>query len=78
MIRFATLNSEVELSFWASLASDKINKDKLDESARPLVGAYEIRPQDEPDLSCRIQIHGDALTNETLVYKASILNCPRS
>jgi hypothetical protein len=30
----------------SSLASHKINHDKLDDSARPVLGLYEIRPSD--------------------------------
>lgn len=71
MLKFATFASDIELPFYASLASHKINHDKLDDSARRLLGLYEIRPSDAPDASCRIQIHGNALTNDVLV-----LACP--
>ena len=68
MLKFATLISDIELSFYTSLASHKINHDKLDDSARRLLGLYEVRPSDSPESSCRLQIHGNALTNDTLVF----------
>lgn len=67
MLKFATLTSDIELPFYTSLASYKINHDKLDDSARRLLGLYEIRPSEAPEASCRIQIHGNALTNDALV-----------
>ena len=67
MLKFATLTSDIELPFYTSLASHKINHDKLDDSARRLLGLYEIRPTDSPDASCRLQIHGNALTAEGYV-----------
>ena len=56
--------SDVELPFYMALASTKINHDKLDDSARKILGRYEIRPTEAPNASCRIQIHGDALTSD--------------
>lgn len=61
-LKFATFTSDIELPFYTSLASHKINHDKLDDSARRLLGVYEIRPQDAPEASNRIQLHGNALT----------------
>ena len=66
MLKFATFNSDIELPFYTSLASHKINHDKLDDSARRLLGLYEIRSSDSPEASCRLQIHGNALTNDTV------------
>ncbi|KAL8716012.1 MAG: hypothetical protein Q9220_000679 [cf. Caloplaca sp. 1 TL-2023] len=66
MLRFATFTSDIELPFYTSLASLKINHDKLDDSSRQLLGLYEIRPLDAPDASCRLQVHGDALTGDTV------------
>ena len=66
MLKFATFNSDIELPFYTSLASHKINHDKLDDSARRLLGLYEIRSSDSPEVSCRLQIHGNALTNDTV------------
>ncbi len=67
MLKFATFTSDIELPFYTSLASHKINHDKLDDSARRLLGLYEIRPYDQPESSCRLQIHSNALTTDTLV-----------
>ncbi|KAF2457463.1 hypothetical protein BDY21DRAFT_385748 [Lineolata rhizophorae] len=61
-IQFAPYSSDIELAFYSSLASLKINHDRLDDSARKVLGLYELRPQDQPERSCRMQIHGNALT----------------
>ena len=66
MLKFATLSSDIELPFYTSLASHKINHDKLDDSARRLLGLYEIRSSDSPENSCRLQVHGNALTNDSV------------
>lgn len=75
MLKFATLISDIELSFYTSLASHKINHDKLDDSARRLLGLYEIRASDSPESSCRLQVHGNALTNDTLVFPTDMAMC---
>ncbi len=75
MLKFATLISDIELPFYTSLASHKINHDKLNDSARPLLGLYEIRPTDHPDGSCRLQIHGNALTADELVIPRNPTAC---
>ncbi|KXG53925.1 Molybdenum cofactor biosynthesis, MoeB [Penicillium griseofulvum] len=61
-MQYTPFASDIELPFYTSLASHKINHDKLDDSARPVRGLYEIRPSDPEAASCRIQIHGNALT----------------
>ena len=66
MLKFATLSSDIELPFYTSLASHKINHDKLDDSARRLLGLYEIRSSDSPENSCRLQVHGNALINDAV------------
>ena len=66
MLKFATLSSDIELPFYTSLASHKINHDKLDDSARRLLGLYEIKSSDSPENSCRLQVHGNALTNDAV------------
>jgi ubiquitin-like modifier-activating enzyme ATG7 len=64
-LKFAPWSSDIELSFYAALASLKINHDKLDDAARKIVGRYEVRPHDKPERSGRMQIHGNAFkTNE--------------
>lgn len=62
MLKYATFTSDIELSFYASLASHKINHDKLDDSAKRLLGVYEVRPTENPANSGRMQLHGNALT----------------
>lgn len=66
MLKFATFTSDIELPFYTSLASHKINHDKLDDSARRLLGLYEVRSSDSPEISCRLQIHGNALTSDAV------------
>lgn len=66
-LQYAPWLSDVELSFFSALASIKINHDKLDSSARKLLGLYEINPKDTAERSTRMQIHGNALTTDELV-----------
>ncbi|KAL9030648.1 MAG: hypothetical protein Q9196_001258 [Gyalolechia fulgens] len=66
MLKFATLTSDIELPFYTALASLKIDHDKLDDSSRRILGLYEIKPTDIPDASCRLQIHGNSLTNDVV------------
>ncbi|KAF1983605.1 E1-like protein-activating [Aulographum hederae CBS 113979] len=63
-LQFAPWSSEIELGFYASLASLKINHDRLDDSARKVLGVYELRPTDPPERSARMQILGNALTSD--------------
>ena len=63
-MQYVPFVSDIEMPFYSSLASHKINHDKLDDSARKLMGLYEIRPADAKGYSCRMQIHGNALTND--------------
>lgn len=68
--QFATFQSDIELPFYTSLASHKINHDKLDDSARRVLGLYEINQNDTEETSCRMQLHANALTVDESV-------CPR-
>jgi len=61
-LQFAPWCSDIELSFYAALSSLKINHDKLDDAARKLVGRYEIRSNDAPERSTRMQVYGNAFT----------------
>ena len=63
-MQYVPFASDIEIPFYASLASHKINHDKLDTSARRLLGLYEIRPADAKEHSCRMQIHANALTTD--------------
>ena len=64
MMQYTPFASDIELPFYTALASLKINHDQLDDSARKVLGLYEIRPSDSPNASSRMQIHGNALTND--------------
>ncbi|KAH0559110.1 Autophagy protein 7 [Trichoglossum hirsutum] len=55
-MRFAPFASDIELPFYTSLASLKIDHDRLDDSARRVLGLYEVRPNDPPEASCRMQV----------------------
>ena len=72
-LKFASLQSEVEVPFYTALASLKINHDKLDVSARKVLGVYELRPSADPPTSCRMQVRGNALTSDE-----SVLFLPKS
>ncbi|KAI1907189.1 Autophagy protein 7 [Ophidiomyces ophidiicola] len=60
-MQYTPFISDIEIPFYSSLASRKLNHDKLDDSARKLLGFYELRPSDLPQASCRMQINGNAL-----------------
>ncbi|KAJ5670220.1 Ubiquitin-like modifier-activating enzyme atg7 [Penicillium maclennaniae] len=62
-MQYTPFASDIELPFYTALASHKINHDKLDDSARSVLGLYEIRSSDAANASCRMQIHGNALTS---------------
>lgn len=66
-MQFAPFVSDIEISFYSSLASLKLDHDKLDDSTRRILGLYEIRPSDPPETSCRIQIRGNALVTDQWV-----------
>ncbi len=63
-LKFAPFSSEIELPFYTALSQFKIDVDKLDDSARPVLGLYEPRVTSSPDESCRMQVLGNALTSE--------------
>ncbi|KAF2259445.1 autophagy-related protein 7 [Lojkania enalia] len=63
-IKFTSWSSDLDVQFYAALAHIKINHDKLDDSARKVLGLYEVRPGDHPSRSARMQIHGNALTTD--------------
>lgn len=66
-VQYAPWSSDIELGFYAALASLKINHDKLDDSARKVLGLYEVRPSDKPERSCRMQITGSCMTTDEYV-----------
>ncbi|USP74951.1 hypothetical protein yc1106_02225 [Curvularia clavata] len=63
-LKFAPWMSDVDVQFYAALAHIKINHDKLDDSARKVLGLYEVRPAEHSSRSMRIQIHPNALTSD--------------
>jgi ubiquitin-like modifier-activating enzyme ATG7 len=67
-LRFATFESELDMPFYSAFFSSKLDHDKLDDSARPLLGVYEARPQAASDASTRMQILGNALTSNQWVH----------
>lgn len=66
LLQFATFKSEIELPFYSALFASKLEHDKLDDSARGVLGLYEPR-REEPDSSCKMQVLGNALTNTQCV-----------
>ncbi|KAI9889895.1 MAG: Autophagy protein 7 [Vezdaea aestivalis] len=64
-MQYAPLNSNIELPFYTALASLKINHDKLDDSARKILGLYETRPAVSGAAGgCDLQILGNALATD--------------
>ncbi|WQF88915.1 Putative THIF-type NAD/FAD binding, ubiquitin-like modifier-activating enzyme Atg7 [Colletotrichum destructivum] len=62
-IQYAPFSSEIELPFYAALFSSKLEHDKLDDSARRVLGQYTTLPVD-PAQSCKMSILGNALTSD--------------
>ncbi|SZF04477.1 unnamed protein product [Blumeria hordei] len=65
-LKFAPFGSEIELPFYRALSQLKIDVDRLDDSPRPVLGLYQHRMTISSDVSCRMQILGDALTSEVV------------
>jgi ubiquitin-like modifier-activating enzyme ATG7 len=62
-LRFSTFTSEIELPFYSALFSSKLDHDKLNDSARPVLGLYEPRANADAASSTKMQILGTALTS---------------
>jgi len=62
-LKFAPWGSEIELPFYTALSQLKIDHDKLDDSARSVLGLYEPRAT-APEESCRMRVLGNALTSD--------------
>jgi hypothetical protein len=73
-LKFAPWQSDVDVQFYAALAHIKINHDKLDDSARKVLGLYEVRPGEHQSRSMRVQIHPNALTSDEYVRNIPILD----
>ncbi len=62
-LQFATFSSQLELPFYSALCASKLDHDKLDDSARSVLGLYEPSGAKDPIGSTKMQIHGNALTS---------------
>lgn len=67
-LQFATFNSLVEMPFYSALFASKLDHDKLDDSARAVLGLYEPRGEKDPSISSQMQIQGGALTSNQCVH----------
>ncbi|CEI67154.1 Ubiquitin-like modifier-activating enzyme atg7 [Fusarium venenatum] len=76
-LQFAPFISEIELPFYSALFASKLDHDKLDDSARSVLGLYEPRSE-EPESSCRLQILGNALTSSKTNEPSSPLAAMRA
>lgn len=70
-LKFAPFGSDIELPFYTALSNYKIDVDKLDDSARPVLGLYQPRADLAPADSCRMQILGNALSSKEYDYQNS-------
>lgn len=66
-LKFATFSSEIEMPFYSALFSSKLEHDKLDDSARPVLGLYEYRAHADAASSTKMQILAGALTSDQQV-----------
>lgn len=66
-LKFSPFTSQIELPFYSALFSSKLDLDKLDDSARFVLGTYESSPLATPRESTRMQILGNALTSNAYV-----------
>lgn len=66
-LKFATFSSQIELPFYSALFTSKLDHDKLDDSARFVLGTYEASATATPEESTRMQVLGNALTNNLYV-----------
>ncbi|KAK8056869.1 hypothetical protein PG993_002096 [Apiospora rasikravindrae] len=69
-LKFVPFSSEIELPFYSALFSSKLEHDKLDESARQVLGVYEPQPGTAPEDSAKMQVLGNALTSRSVGLNA--------
>lgn len=69
-LKFVPFSSEIELPFYSALFSSKLEHDKLDESARQVLGVYEPQPGVAPEDSTKMQVLGNALTSRSVGLNA--------
>jgi ubiquitin-like modifier-activating enzyme ATG7 len=62
-LKFVPFSSEIELPFYSALFSSKLDHDKLNDSARTVLGLYEPRSQADESSGTKMQILGSALTS---------------
>lgn len=62
-LQFAPFESEIELPFYPALFASKLDYDKLDDSARGVLGLYEPRFE-RNETGGKMQILGNALTSQ--------------
>lgn len=62
-VQFAPFSSQLDMPFYSAFFASKLDHDKLDDSARSLLGLYEPRGEKEAEASTKMQIHGNALTS---------------
>ncbi|KAH0372531.1 ubiquitin-like modifier-activating enzyme atg-7, partial [Aureobasidium melanogenum] len=63
-LKFAPWTSEIDIGFYSALGNLKLNHDRLDSSARRVLGVYQIQTRDPPERSARMQVHNQALTQD--------------
>lgn len=64
-LQYAPFQSEIELPFYSALAHLKIDHDRLDVSARQVLGLYGAPIHATSRTSCQMQILGNALTSSS-------------
>lgn len=69
-LKFAPFSSEIELPFYSALFASKLEHDKLNDSARPVLGIYEPRIGVNPDDSVKMQVLANALNNTSVPVNA--------
>lgn len=70
-MKFDAFYSFVEVGFYSSLANQKIDHDKLDDSARPLLGLYSPAKVNTVRDGSRLEIAPNALTAHEFVQSDS-------
>ena len=67
-LKFVSFASDIELPFYTSLAAQKLDSAQLDDSARPVLGLYDVRASDGRGTASRLQIHANALISDQYVH----------
>jgi ubiquitin-like modifier-activating enzyme ATG7 len=64
-LQYAPFQSEIELPFYSALANLKIDHDRLDVSARQVLGLYGAPINLTSRTNCQMQILGNALSSSS-------------